>query len=70
MGVDGGADASGRSEEKMSAQAQRVAELEQRIRVLSELGDAELGEFTRLDWVLLLGLGAVVPLIVLYWGAP
>jgi hypothetical protein len=70
MDPNGRAGANNRSEERMAAQAQRVAELEHRIRALSELGDAELGEFTRLDWVLLLVLGAAVPLAVLYWGAP
>ncbi len=58
------------SDEGSSAEARRVAELKQRIHALSELGDTELGEFTRLDWIVLLLLGGVVPLAALYWGAP
>ncbi|MFP6639506.1 MAG: hypothetical protein VCC04_04615 [Myxococcota bacterium] len=48
----------------------RVAELKERIEVLNDLGDAELGSFTRLDWIACILLGAILPLLVLYWGAP
>ena len=48
----------------------RVAELKERIEVLNDLGDAELGSFTRLDWIACIVLGAILPLLVLYWGAP
>ena len=52
------------------AEAQRVVELEERIEALGKLGDRELGSFTAVDWVLITLLGAIAPLILLYWGAP
>lgn len=49
---------------------ERVAELKRRIKILEGLGDEELGSFTRLDWIACIALGGVLPLIILYWGAP
>ena len=53
-----------------NAEERRVAELHERIDILNGLGESELGKFTRLDWIACILLGAIVPLIVLYWGAP
>lgn len=39
-------------------------ELERRIRILETLDDSTLGRFTRLDWVVLILLGVVVPVIM------
>lgn len=39
-------------------------ELERRIRVLESLDDSKLGSFTRLDWLVLVLLGVVVPVIL------
>ena len=49
---------------------ERVAELTRRIEILEGLGDEELGTFNRLDWAACLLLGGLLPLILLYWGAP
>lgn len=49
---------------------ERVTELKRRIEILEGLDDEELGSFTRLDWAACILLGGVLPLIVLYWGAP
>lgn len=49
---------------------ERVTELKRRIKILESLGDKELGSFTRLDWAACLLLGGLLPLVVLYWGAP
>jgi hypothetical protein len=49
---------------------ERVAELSRRIEILESLGEEEFGSFTRLDWIACILLGGVLPLILLYWGAP
>ncbi len=70
MNKGGESDSPAASAEEPSPEAQRVAELEERIEALGELGDRELGSFTAVDWVLITLLGAIAPLILLYWGAP
>ncbi|MAI79518.1 MAG: hypothetical protein CL917_11295 [Deltaproteobacteria bacterium] len=57
-------------EESKDAASVRVDELKQRIEVLNQAGDAELGAFGRLDWWAIVLLGFVFPLIGLYLGAP
>lgn len=52
------------------AERARVDELAERIQVLSELPEEELGEWTALDSVLIAVLGVVGPLLVLYGFAP
>ena len=39
-------------------------ELERRIRILESLDDSTLGRFTRLDWLVLILIGVVVPVIM------
>jgi len=51
-------------------QRARVAELEERIELIAGLGDEDLGSWTTLDWILCTLLGAVLPLLVMYWFAP
>ena len=52
------------------AEGARTEELTQRIETLSSLDDEELGSWTAFDWVLILFLGVVGPLLVLYGFAP
>jgi len=40
-------------------------DLEDRIDRIQQLGDAELGTFTRLDWVLLVVFAIIVPVIAM-----
>ena len=58
------------SDHEADLQRARVAELENRIGIIAGLGDEELGSWTRLDWILCTLLGAVLPLLVMYWFAP
>ena len=51
-------------------QRARVAELEERIEVIAGLDDEDLGTWTTLDWIACTLLGAVLPLLVMYWFAP
>ena len=41
-----------------------VSDLERRIDAMQDMGDAELGTFTRLDWILLILISIVIPAIV------
>ncbi|MDA0707072.1 MAG: hypothetical protein O2907_09145 [Proteobacteria bacterium] len=41
-----------------------VADLEQRIDTMQNMGDAELGSITRLDWIVLIVISIVIPVIV------
>lgn len=40
-------------------------DLEQRIDRIQELGDAELGTFTRVDWLILIVSAIVIPVIAM-----
>lgn len=40
-----------------------VADLEQRIDTMQNMGDAELGTFNRLDWIILVVISIVIPVI-------
>ena len=42
-----------------------VLDLEQRIDELQRMGDAELGTFGRLDWLILILIAIVIPAIAL-----
>ena len=42
-----------------------VMDLEQRIDKLQNMGDAELGTFTRLDWLILIVFAIVIPVIAM-----
>lgn len=42
-----------------------VLDLEQRIDKLQNMGDAELGTFTRLDWLILIVFAIVLPVIAM-----
>jgi|ETNmetMinimDraft_26_1059896.scaffolds.fasta_scaffold162181_2 hypothetical protein len=55
---------------KKFAEESRVAELGERIEILKGLGDRELGSFLLLDWIACIFIGVILPLILLYWGAP
>jgi hypothetical protein len=44
--------------------ADLVADLEQRIDTMQNMGDAELGTFRRLDWAILILISIVIPVIV------
>jgi hypothetical protein len=44
--------------------------LEQRIETVEALGDAELGSFTSLDWLLCIAGSVVIPALLLWWFAP
>lgn len=41
-----------------------VSNLEQRIDEMQSTGDAELGTFSRLDWLILILISIVIPVIV------
>ena len=41
-----------------------VEDLEQRIDTMQAMGDAELGSFTRADWIVLIVISIVIPVIV------
>ena len=43
-----------------------VADLERRIDAMQNMGDAELGTFTRVDWIVLILISIVIPAIVLW----
>ena len=55
---------------KTEAERVRVEELTKRIEMISALDEDELGDWTRMDWVLITVLGIVGPLVVLYGFAP
>jgi len=40
-------------------------DLEQRIDTMQNMGDAELGTFSRLDWVILVVFAIVIPVIAM-----
>lgn len=40
-------------------------DLEQRIDTMQNMGDAELGTFNRLDWVILIVFAIVIPVIAM-----
>ena len=40
-----------------------VLDLEQRIDKMQHMGDAELGSFTQLDWIILILISIVIPVI-------
>lgn len=40
-------------------------DLEQRIEKIQAMGDAELGRFTRLDWIILIVFSIVLPVIAM-----
>jgi len=40
-------------------------DLEQRIDTMQNMGDAELGTFTRLDWIILIVFAIVIPVIAM-----
>ena len=42
-----------------------VLDLEQRIDELERMGDAELGTFGRLDWLILILIAIVIPVIAI-----
>lgn len=42
-----------------------VLDLEQRIDIMQDLGDDELGTFTSLDWIVLIVFAIVVPFIAI-----
>jgi len=42
-----------------------VLDLEQRIDRIKELGDEELGTFTRIDWAILVLIAIVLPVIAM-----
>ena len=42
-----------------------VADLEQRIEKMQNMGDEELGTFGRLDWLILIVTAIVIPVIAL-----
>ena len=44
--------------------AELVADLEQRIDTMQDMGDADLGTFSRFDWVVLIIISIVIPVIV------
>jgi hypothetical protein len=41
-----------------------IAELERRIDTMQKMGDAELGTFRRFDWIVLIVISIVIPVIV------
>ena len=43
-----------------------VADLERRIDAMQNMGDAELGRFTRVDWTVLILISIVIPAIVIW----
>lgn len=42
-----------------------VSDLERRIDAMQDMGDAELGTFNRFDWILLILISIVIPVIAL-----
>lgn len=42
-----------------------VLDLEQRIDMMQNMGDEELGTFTRLDWIILTVFAIVIPIIAM-----
>jgi len=40
-----------------------VVDLEQRIDLMQNMGDEQLGTFTRLDWLILILFAAILPII-------
>jgi hypothetical protein len=44
--------------------AELLSDLEQRIDAMQNMGDAELGTFGRLDWLTLILISIVIPVIV------
>jgi hypothetical protein len=51
------------SEQKNSADL--VADLERRIDAMQNMSDAELGTFHRFDWIVLIVISIVIPVIVI-----
>jgi hypothetical protein len=50
------------SEQENSADL--IADLERRIDTMQNMGDAELGTFSRFDWIFLIVISIVIPVIV------
>lgn len=50
------------SDEKNTADL--IADLERRIETMQNMGDAELGTFSRADWIFLIVISIVIPVIV------
>ena len=48
---------------------QHNRDLEKRIEAINALGDADLGRFTKWDWVLCIAGAVVIPAILLWWFA-
>jgi len=48
-----------------SADHRIAGDLERRIEIIEALGDAELGKFTKLDWLLCIAGSVVIPAILL-----
>ena len=48
---------------------QITRDLEKRIETIEALGDAELGGFTKIDWMLCIVGAVVIPAILLWWFA-
>jgi len=42
-----------------------VLDLEQRIDTMQDMGDAELGTLTRLDWIFLIVFAIVIPVVAM-----
>lgn len=49
--------------QKKSNDAELIADLEQRIDTMQNMNDAELGSFNRLDWIALIVISIVIPVI-------
>jgi len=50
-----------------SAQSLQIEDLHRRIEALESIDEAELGEFTRMDWALCIAGAVVIPTLVLLW---
>ncbi len=42
-----------------------VIDLEQRINLMQDMGDEQLGTFNRLDWVILIVFAIIIPVIAM-----
>ncbi|MDH5621142.1 MAG: hypothetical protein OEY74_03595 [Gammaproteobacteria bacterium] len=49
---------------KQENTADVIADLERRIDTMQNMGDAELGTFSRVDWIVLVIISIVIPVIV------
>jgi hypothetical protein len=45
-------------------EASLCEELERRIRIIESTDESSFGEFTRLDWIVLLLIGVVLPVVM------